>query len=66
MDAEPNCLACDAKRTLISVVPVKNRHEMLSFECPKCGSIFRLVTRREPRLLPDGISRGRSAMAVDR
>ena len=56
MDAEPHCLDCDAKRTLIGVMPVKNRHEMLSFECPKCRSIFRLVTRREPRLLADEVS----------
>jgi hypothetical protein len=55
MDAEPNCIACNVKRTLTGVVPVKGRHEMLSFECPKCRSIFRLVVQREPRPLAQGV-----------
>ena len=54
MDAEPKCIACDVKRSLISVMPVRNRHEMLSYECPNCRSIFRLVTRRKRRLLAEG------------
>jgi predicted RNA-binding Zn-ribbon protein involved in translation (DUF1610 family) len=53
MNAESNCIVCDVKRTLTSVTPVKNRHEMLSFECPRCGSVFRLVARRERRLLAE-------------
>jgi hypothetical protein len=53
MDMEPNCIACDVARTLISVSPVKNRHEMRSFECPECRSVFRLAVRREPRPIAD-------------
>jgi hypothetical protein len=47
MGAESKCTACDIKRTLIQVVPAPNRHEMRSFECPQCGSIFRFVVRRK-------------------
>lgn len=64
MDIEPNCIACNVTRTLISVLPVKNRHEMRSFECPQCRSLFRLVVRREPRPFADEV-RGRfSAVAA--
>jgi hypothetical protein len=55
MDAELACIACNVKRTLISVMPVRNRHEMLSFECPRCRSILRLVARRKPRLFAEGV-----------
>jgi hypothetical protein len=34
---------CDVKRIFKSIAPVANRHEMRSFECPKCHSVFRLV-----------------------
>ena len=53
MRAESNCIKCDVKRTRIGVTPVENRHEMLSFECPKCGSLFRLVAQRERRFLAE-------------
>ncbi|SHK10759.1 hypothetical protein SAMN05444159_2429 [Bradyrhizobium lablabi] len=56
MNVEPNCIACNVTRTLISVLPVKNRHEMRSFECPECGSLFRLVVRREPRSVADEVT----------
>jgi hypothetical protein len=49
MSAEPICIACDVERKLTDVTPVRNRHEMLSYQCPKCQSIFRLVVRRERR-----------------
>jgi hypothetical protein len=51
MKAEPICIVCNVERVLIGVTPVRNRHEMLAYECPKCQSIFRLVIRREPREL---------------
>jgi hypothetical protein len=47
---EPQCIACNVKRTLICVTRVANRHEMRSFECPKCSTIFRLVVDCEPRM----------------
>jgi predicted RNA-binding Zn-ribbon protein involved in translation (DUF1610 family) len=56
MNAEPICIVCNVKRTLTSVVPVKNRHEMRSHQCPKCGNLFRLVVRRERRPLADEAS----------
>ena len=55
MRAESNCIKCDVKRTRISVTPVENRHEMLSFECPQCGSLFRLVVQRERHLLEEEV-----------
>jgi predicted RNA-binding Zn-ribbon protein involved in translation (DUF1610 family) len=53
MTAEPICIACNVKRALTGVVAVRNRHEMQSFECPNCGSLFRFVVRRERRPLAD-------------
>ena len=53
MDADPKCIACDVRRDLISITPIVNGHEMQSFECPKCKSVFRLVIQRESNLLPD-------------
>jgi hypothetical protein len=50
MDVEPECIACHVKRTLICITPVANRHEMRSFECPKCSTVFRLVVGCEPRM----------------
>jgi|GraSoi_2013_60cm_1033757.scaffolds.fasta_scaffold82081_1 hypothetical protein len=55
MDVEPDCIACNVKRTLISVSPVKNRHEMRSFECPECSTVFRLVVQRETRPAADEV-----------
>jgi hypothetical protein len=55
--------ACDVTPTLISVSPVKNRHEMRSFECPECRSVFRLVVRREPRSIA-GEMTGRALAAA--
>ncbi|THD55054.1 MAG: hypothetical protein E8A46_06690 [Bradyrhizobium sp.] len=53
MYAEPICIACDVERKLTDIAPVKNRHDMLSYECPQCLSIFRLVVRRERRELAE-------------
>jgi hypothetical protein len=63
VNTEPNCIACNVTRTLINVLPVKNRHEMRSFECPECRSLFRLVVRREPRPFADEVT-GRSFAAA--
>lgn len=62
MTVEPICITCNVKRALTSVVPVRNRHEMQSFECPNCGSLFRFVVRRERHPLADEAS-GRALAA---
>jgi len=56
MKAGPTCIVCNVERALIGVTPVRNRHEMLEYECPKCQNIFRLVARREPREFAERIS----------
>ena len=48
MAAAPICITCDLERSLISAKPVRNRHDMLQYECPGCRNIFRLVTQRAP------------------
>jgi hypothetical protein len=63
MGAEPICIACDVERKLTDVMPVRNRHDMLSYECPQCLSIFRLVVRREPRE-PAAANPGRPILAA--
>jgi hypothetical protein len=63
MSAEPICIACNVERMLISVTPVRNRHEMLNYECPKCRNVFRLVARREPREFAEAVA-GRPAFAA--
>jgi hypothetical protein len=64
MDAEPICIACNVTRTLTSVIPVRNRHEMQSFECPSCANVFRFVVRRKRRPLTDEISERLAPMAA--
>jgi hypothetical protein len=54
MSAAPICITCNLERTLISIKPAKNRHDMLQYECANCGNIFRLVMQREP-LAPDDL-----------
>ena len=51
--AAPICIDCDLERSLISIKPVRNRHEMLQYECPRCRNIFCLVTQRMPLELDD-------------
>jgi hypothetical protein len=46
--AAPICVTCNLERSLISIKPVKNRHEMLQYECASCRDIFCLVTERAP------------------
>lgn len=46
MSPAPSCMNCNVERTLVDITPVKNRHEMLRYECPKCSSVFQLVTER--------------------
>jgi hypothetical protein len=54
MAAAPICMTCNLERTLISIKPVQNRHNMLQYECPKCRNAFRLVMQRA-RLEPEGV-----------
>jgi hypothetical protein len=51
--AAPICITCNLERSLISIEPVKNRHDMLQYECPRCRNIFSLVTQRMPLELDD-------------
>jgi hypothetical protein len=46
MAAAPQCITCNLQRTLISVQPGRNRHDVRSYECPGCKDIFRLVVER--------------------
>lgn len=43
MVAAPHCKTCNLQRTLISIQPGSNRHDVRSYECPGCKEIFRLV-----------------------
>lgn len=44
--AAPICMTCNLERTLVSVQPTRNRHDLRQYECPKCRSAFRLVVQR--------------------
>jgi hypothetical protein len=44
--ATPICITCNLERTLISIQPGRNRHDVRSYECPDCKDIFRLVVER--------------------
>ncbi len=46
MAAAPVCITCNIERTLVSIQPARNRHDVRQYECPTCKSIFRLVTQR--------------------
>jgi hypothetical protein len=46
MLAAPHCITCNLERTLISIQPGRNRHDVRSYECPVCKGIFRLVVER--------------------
>ena len=39
-------MTCNLERTLVSVQPTRNRHDVRQYECPKCRSAFRLVVQR--------------------
>ena len=46
MTAAPICITCNLERTLVSIQPTRNRHDVRQYECPKCRSAFRLVVQR--------------------
>lgn len=46
MIAAPICVTCNLERTLVSIQPTRNRHDVRQYECPKCRSTFRLVVQR--------------------
>ena len=48
MAAAPICVTCNLDRTLISIQPTRNRHDVRRYECPACRSVFRLVVARAP------------------
>ena len=41
--AAPICITCNLERTLVSIQPTQNRHDVRQYECPTCRSAFRLV-----------------------
>lgn len=43
----PICITCNLERTLVSILPTRNRHDVRQYECPKCRSAFRLVVERK-------------------
>jgi hypothetical protein len=55
MAAAPICLTCNLERTLVSIQPTRNRHDVRQYECHKCRSVFRLVVQRAP-LDPDEVA----------
>jgi len=46
MFAAPHCMTCNLERTLISIQPGRNRHDVRSYECSDCKDVFRLVVPR--------------------
>jgi hypothetical protein len=52
MASVPVCMTCNLERTLISIRPGRNRHDVRSYECSGCHDVFRLVVQRQP-LQPD-------------
>jgi len=45
--APPTCIACNHARVLVSAEPVRNKYEIGNFRCPGCGSVLRLVQKRQ-------------------
>jgi hypothetical protein len=41
-------MTCNLERTLVSIQPTRNRHDVRQYECHKCRSVFRLVEQRAP------------------
>ena len=41
-------MTCNLERTLISIKPGRNRHDVRTYECSNCRDVFRLVVQREP------------------
>ena len=48
MASAPVCMSCNLERTLISIKPGRNRHDVRAYECPACHDVFRLVVQRQP------------------
>ena len=59
--AAPICITCNSERTLISIKPVRNQHDMRQYECPRCRNIFSLVMERA-RAEPDDLVFHESAL----
>jgi hypothetical protein len=66
MAAAPICMTCNLERTLISIKPVQNRHDMLQYECPKCRNAFRLVIQRARLEFEDVVLDGPALQAAAR
>lgn len=48
MAEAPACYVCSVSRILRDVSPVVPGYEIRSFECPKCWTVLRLVSKSEP------------------
>jgi hypothetical protein len=53
--AAPICMSCNLERTLISIKPGRNRHNVRAYECSGCHDVFRLVVQRERLESDDGV-----------
>lgn len=45
MAEAPACYSCSVSRLLRDVSPVTPGYEIRSFECPKCRTVLRLVSK---------------------
>lgn len=48
MAEAPACYACSVSRILCDVSPVAPDYEIRSFECPRCRTVLRLVSKSAP------------------
>ncbi|MGY4598095.1 hypothetical protein ACVWXL_005841 [Bradyrhizobium sp. GM22.5] len=48
MAAAPACYDCSVGGLLRDVSPVAPNYEIRSFECPKCRTVLRLVSKFDP------------------
>lgn len=48
MSGVPICIDCDAQRKLLDCAPVADGYDMLTYICPVCCGLFRLVVPERP------------------
>ena len=66
MAAAPICMTCNLERTLISIKPGRNRHDVRAYECTNCRDVFRLVVQRESLDADDAFVAGPALNAATR
>jgi transcription initiation factor IIE alpha subunit len=59
VDAESECSNCNVARIFKTVTPLARKCQMRSFECPKCGSVLKIVAfgRRSTKAPPKKLRR---------